>query len=612
MCGIAGIYSYKNILSCVNADELQKMCSHMKTRGPDGEGQWYSRNRHVGLAHRRLSIIDVTDNASQPMAAKDGRAVISFNGEIYNYKELRTTLKNKGYVFHTQSDTEVLLHLYADKGELMVDDLRGMFAFALWDNKKNALLLARDPYGIKPLYYSDNGETIRFASQVKALLAGGAVSFEKNPAGIVGFYLLGSIPEPHTLYKDIKAVPAGSFIWIDPNGAAKPSSFFSMGKIFSEARNQQVNLNAMDFKQIVSDALNETIKYHFIADVPVGAFLSGGIDSNAIIALATECGYQDLQTLTLGFSEYEGNAQDESTLASYCADYYGCAHTKYTLNSKEFGVDLPRLMDSMDQPSIDGINTYFVSKAAAELGWKVALSGVGGDELFGGYSSFKDIVKWSKVVSYASKIPFSNQIFQKLYSLSGLQKISPNPKFYGLLEHGNTFPGAYLLKRGLFLPSELPQIMDKDMAVEGMQTLNIFGLIRDQMGPETNSNFAKISAMESNLYMRNQLLRDSDWAGMAHSLEIRTPLVDSHLIKKIAPFLVSKHNLNSKSNFLAKAPKKPLPEKISNRSKTGFTVPIDKWVQEDKNIDIWRNVASLRKSNCPWARRWAYTLINQN
>jgi asparagine synthase (glutamine-hydrolysing) len=612
MCGIGGIFSYTKTSSRVNEDELRAISSHMRARGPDGDGQWYSADRRIGLAHRRLSIIDVSDAASQPMKGYNEEIVISFNGEIYNYQEIRMSLEGKGYIFTTQSDTEVLLHLYKDKGDRMLNDLRGMFAFALWDNRKNALLLARDPYGIKPLYYSDNGQTVRFASQVKALLSGGGVSFEKSGAGMVGFYLLGSIPEPHTLYQDIKAVPAGSFMWINQGGPAVPSSFFSLGEIFSEARNQQVSLNVMDFKEIVSDALKETIKYHFIADVPVGAFLSGGIDSNVIVALAKESGFEDLQTLTLGFSEYQGNTQDESVLASYCADYYGCSHTKYTLNSKEFSVDLPRLMDSMDQPSIDGINTYFVSKAASELGWKVALSGVGGDELFGGYSSFKDIISLVKVASFASKIPFMNQIFQNSYSCSSLQNLSLNPKFYGLLEHGGTFPGAYLLKRGLFLPSELPQIMDKDMVVEGLQTLDIFGLIHEQMGSETNSNFAKISAMESNMYMRNQLLRDSDWAGMAHSLEIRTPLVDSHLIKKIAPFLVSKHNSNAKRDFLAKAPKRPLPKMVSHRPKTGFTVPIDKWIQEDKSTDIWRNVASLRKPNCPWARRWAYTLLNQN
>ena len=199
----------------------------MAARGPDGSGTWLSQDGRVGFGHRRLSIIDLSDRAAQPMESADGKLVVTFNGEIYNYKALRTELEAEGCVFHTQSDTEVLLHLYAEKGAAMVDDLRGMFAFGIWDLEKRGLLLARDPYGIKPLYYADNGHTLRFASQVKALIAGGEVSKDPEPAGWVGFHIFGSVPEPFTIYREIRNLPAGSTVWVNSHGMSEPKQYFS-------------------------------------------------------------------------------------------------------------------------------------------------------------------------------------------------------------------------------------------------------------------------------------------------------------------------------------------------------------------------------------------------
>jgi len=286
MCGVAGIFSYHKAAPKVDRVELRSIRNHMLSRGPDAGGEWFSRDGRIALAHRRLSIISLSNDASQPMSTKDDEVVISFNGEIYNYKELRLELQNKGYHFRTQSDTEVLLHLYIEKGEMMVESLRGMFAFVLWDKRKKAMLLARDPYGIKPLYYSDNGQAVRVASQVKSILAGGKVSTSKDPAGIAGFYLLGSIPEPYTLYRDIKSVPAGSLVWINEYGVSAPKQYFSIAKIFSEAENRQEKLTYKDSNDILHEALVDSIKHHFIADVPVGAFLSSGIDSSVIVAMA--------------------------------------------------------------------------------------------------------------------------------------------------------------------------------------------------------------------------------------------------------------------------------------------------------------------------------------
>src|SRR6516225_10303747 len=235
MCGIAGIYAYHYAANAVDRVELRRIRDHMAARGPDGLGEWYSQDERVGLGHRRLTIIDLSERGAQPMVSPDGKLVVTFNGEIYNYRQLRALLEAKGRRFRTQTDTEVLLHLYAEKGEAMVHDLRGMFAFGLWDAEKSALLLARDPYGIKPLYYADDGWTLRFASQVKALLAGGKVSRNPEPAGQVGFYLFGHVPEPFTAYQDIRTLPAGATLIVDKIGAHAPQRYHSIAQVFRDA-----------------------------------------------------------------------------------------------------------------------------------------------------------------------------------------------------------------------------------------------------------------------------------------------------------------------------------------------------------------------------------------
>ena len=226
MCGLAGIFAYKDSAPDVDRAELLRIRDHMTARGPDGAGVWYADNGRIGLAHRRLSIIDLSERGAQPMRSADRRYVITFNGEIYNYRALRAEIESRGRVFHSESDTEVLLHLYAEKGAAMLQDLRGMFAFAIWDDASGQLFLARDPYGIKPLYYADDGATLRIASQVKALQAGGAISGKQDPAGLAGFLLLGSVPEPFTVLRAVRALPAGSWLMADGAGPASRRAIF--------------------------------------------------------------------------------------------------------------------------------------------------------------------------------------------------------------------------------------------------------------------------------------------------------------------------------------------------------------------------------------------------
>ena len=359
MCGIAGIFAYHYVALPVDREELRTIRDHMAARGPDGKGEWFSENGRVGLGHRRLAIIDLSDRAAQPMASADGQLVISFNGEIYNYRELRKELEARGRIFRTDSDTEVLLHLYAEKGEAMLAELRGMFAFALWDARKQALLLARDPFGIKPLYYSDNGRTFRFASQVKALLAGGQVDTAPEPAGHAGFFLWGSVPEPWTLYRGIRSLPAGHCLWLSEKGA-EPAAFSRIEEMLAGAAANPARGSKAEALEAIGCAVRDSVHAHLIADVPVSMFLSAGLDSAMITALATGQGERP-HTVTLAFAEYVGRANDEAPLAEQLAAKFGTRHATLMVRRADFEEDREKLLAAMDQPSIDGVNTWFVA-----------------------------------------------------------------------------------------------------------------------------------------------------------------------------------------------------------------------------------------------------------
>jgi asparagine synthase (glutamine-hydrolysing) len=604
MCGIAGIYAYHYAANAVDRAELRCIRDHMAARGPDGLGEWYSQNERIGLGHRRLSIIDLSERGAQPMASADGKLVITFNGEIYNYRELRAALEKKGRIFHSQTDTEVLLHLYAEKGEAMVKDLRGMFAFGLWDADKNALLLARDPYGIKPLYYADDGWTLRFASQVKALLAGGKISRDQEPAGWVGFCLFGSVPEPFTTYQEIRALPAGSTLWVDRIGTRESKAYFSIGETYCEAEVAKPPAGSEQLRGAVRDALLDSVRQHLVADVPVGAFLSSGIDSGSIVALMRDVGQQDIQTITLAFEEFRSSREDEAPIAMEVAAQYGTRHTTRVVTEREFSNDLPKILDAMDQPSIDGINTWFVSKAGRELGLKVAVSGLGGDELFGGYPSFRDVPSWVRTFALPGQAPGLGDAAR--WVMTGLGQFSPtmSPKAAGLLKYGKNYAGAYFLRRGLFMPWELETVIGAETARLGMQRLDPIRHIDAALKPEPRTSFGKVAVMESSLYMRNQLLRDTDWASMAHSLEVRVPLVDSKLLRSLAP-ITAGTRLRSKQ-LLADSLSMPLPSSVVDRPKTGFTTPVQSWLQRDNRLQQWRGVPALALKKCPWARRWAF------
>lgn len=611
MCGIAGIFPYHYASLDVDRGELRRIRDHMAVRGPDGCGEWFSADNRVGLGHRRLAIIDLNERAAQPMMSADRRLVITFNGEIYNHLALRRELEAKGYIFRTESDTEVLLHLYADKGEAMVKDLRGMFAFGLWDSRKGALLLVRDPYGIKPLYYADDGWTLRFASQVKALQSGGHVSRDPDPAGYVGFHLFGSVPEPYTIWKEIQAVPAGSTMWVDRIGVSEPRQYFSLAQTYREAQANPLRLDGLELYRFAREAFLDSVRQHLVADVPVGAFLSAGVDSGSLVGLMRDAGQSDIQTVTLTFSEFTGKPDDESPLAEQVARQLGTRHTTRTVTEAEFLEDMPRILDAMDQPSIDGINSWFVSKVAHELGLKVAISGVGGDELLAGYSLFERIPTWVRQLAIPSHIPFLGRLARTVGRHCIPGRLAVHPKALSLFEYGGTYPGAYLLARGLFMPWELGAMLDKDIVREGLRRLRPLDYIGDILVPDPGTARNRIAVLEAGHYMRNQLLRDTDWASMAHSLEVRTPLVDSRLLQTLAPALAPGGAYQGK-DLLAKSSSVPLPESVRARGKTGFSIPMANWISSAPRFQPGEYHSNTKASHEPalWARRWAHTILS--
>ena len=571
MCGIAALYSYDARGVAHDRGELRAASAWMECRGPDGSGEWASSDGRVSLAHRRLAIIDLSDAGAQPMATADGALVISFNGEIYNYRELRAVLEGKGYRFRTGTDTEVLLHLYAEKGEAMVSDLRGMFAFALWDEKKKGLFLARDHFGIKPLYYADDGRSIRVASEVKALLAGGSIDTSPDEVGQAGFYVWGNVPEPHTMYRGIRSLPAGSTMWVDREGVSAPRAFADIATMLAAADTARVTMDAHERAERLRAAMLDSVRHHLVADVDVGVFLSAGIDSTVLATLAAEAGGR-LRTVTLGFAEYRGTSQDETRVAEAVAKQIGTDHTTIWVTRQDFQGALDDLMERMDQPTIDGVNSYFVSRAAKEAGLKVVLSGLGGDELFAGYSDYLDIPRMVQLVSH---VPLHDVIGSGVRRmLAPILAHGGSTKYASLLEYGGDYAGAYLLRRAVFLPWEVQRFLGGSVESSLHETAVMRETIRlslTQCSPPV-----KVAVLESAWYLRNQLLRDTDWASMTHSVEVRVPLVDWTLWREVAALGLISPYVGKRA--LASTPRVQLPSSVLSRKKTGFTVPMRQWM----------------------------------
>jgi len=450
--------------------------------------------------------------------------------------------------------------------------LRGMFTFAIWDNVEQQLFLARDAFGIKPLYIANDGNTFRFASQVKALLKGD-VDRAPEPAGHVGFLLWGSVPSPYTLYKSIRALPPGHSMLVSAKGAELPKAFCRISGVLAQASHAVVNGDRQTALREIADAIHDSVIAHQVADVPVGVFLSAGIDSCLIASTAATHGANS-HTITLGFKEFAGTADDEVPLAEEIARTLGAWHHTMMTSREDFEGEREKLLAAMDQPSIDGVNTWFVARAAAQMDIKVALSGLGGDELFASYPGFHQIPKILRYGKPFIGMPALGQAIRKISS-PVISRIT-SPKYAGLVEYSNSAGSAYLLRRSLYAPWELEKHLDPAFVREGLEELKT----RESLDATTHnisSDRLAISALEMTWYMRNQLLRDADWAGMAQSLEIRVPFLDIDLLRKTAPWFAVYPDITKSEIAAVAAP--TLPASVLNRPKTGFSVPVREWIK---------------------------------
>jgi asparagine synthase (glutamine-hydrolysing) len=612
VCGIAGIVVYGEAPP-IGEGELLRLRDAQRHRGPDGEGIWIAPDGRVGLGHRRLAIVDLSPLGSQPMASADGRLRVVFNGEIYNFRALRAELESRGHAFRSQSDTEVLLHGWRAWGEGLLDRLRGMFAFALHDADRRETLIARDPLGIKPCYLLDDGRRLLFASEAQALRAvadDGGIDLD----GLAGYLLWGSIAPPRTLYRRIRALPAGSWLRVREGGVEAPVAYYRLEDELAGARTMAPGEAA----EALRSALLDSVQHHLVADVPVGAFLSGGVDSSALVGLMTELGAGPIRTVTLAFDDPR---LDESGLARLAARRYGTDHHEVPIRVDAIRENIADAIRSLDLPSVDGINTFFVSQAAAKTGLKVAVSGVGGDELFGGYGTFDLVPSLLRSHRRICAVPGGGALLRAaarglpMVPDARLAKLARAARFAG------DEAGAYWAVRGLFSPAEIARLLEPELAGEGA-CLDPRQEVRERLRLEDLPPEERISALEIRRYLQVQLLRDTDATGMRHSLEIRTPLVDRDLLRAVAAVPGGMRFAGPAKRGLREAVRPPIPEELWNRRKRGFTLPFEDWLREGHLIDEMPELPGLRpdetrrvlrrfrRGSLHWSRVWALCVLS--
>lgn len=455
----------------------------------------------------------------------------------------------------------------------MLPMLRGMFAFAIWDREEQRLFVARDPFGIKPLYYAESDGRLIFASQVKAIVASGLVALDPEPAGHVGFFRWGSVPEPFTLYRAIRALPAGSWGEWSARSGFRVGRYCSLGEEVLSARDNAVPVTPHQGRERLGAALRSTMDAHFISDVPVGVFLSGGLDSAMMVGLAGEAGHRGLTAVTLAYDEFAGTDHDEAIPASETARHFGAKHVIEQLGRKDFAASRDQLFEAMDQPSIDGVNTFFVSRAAHRQKMKVMLSGLGGDELFGGYSDFTRLPALHRRLRLLAALPGADTAWRSAARLIGVARA--RPKAAALLAHAGSLEKLYLLSRSLADPAAIENFLDPAFVREGLAVLDT-----DRKLTETTRGVVddktRLSLLNAEWYMRNQLLRDSDWAGMAHSIEIRVPMVDLPFWREILALRYGGLDFGKHDMLACLATR--LPETVTGRVKTGFAIPVRDWL----------------------------------
>lgn len=530
---------------------MEQMTASQVHRGPDDSGLF--QDRYVALGHRRLSIIDLSPAGHQPMPNKDGTIWVTYNGEIYNYRELAAELAECRFL--SRSDTEVLLHGYAAWGiEGLLARLRGMFAFAIYDarTEPSRCLLARDRLGIKPLYYLARPEFVAFASEVKTLVGAGLAANQKNPDAIAGLLLLGSVPAPATGIRGVDCLLPGHYLVADARGVTI--------RRYWELDGAEPRATASGLPQ----TLEETVQRHMVSDVPVGVFLSGGVDSAALVALANRSKFS-LATLTVVFDETEFS---EAAEARGIARSFQTDHREVRVTSQDFINELPNVLRAMDQPTNDGVNTYFVSRAARQAGLTVVLSGLGGDEVFGGYKHYHWLARHRGSIRRFSALP---EVLRRAVLATAVSygRVRGRENWMRLssLENGVTEQGLYLALRGFFAPQQVRALLDVDERTVRLLADEYLG------GPIFRH-------LEMRRYLHDQLLRDTDVFSMAHSIEVRVPYLDHILVGQASGLFWRNSRGEGNKPLLTEAVGEPAVFEAARRPKRGFAFPFGKWMRQ--------------------------------
>lgn len=565
MCGICGMVSSGRP---VKAEVVERMCEAIVHRGPDDGGVYLSPDAQCALGNRRLSILDMSFAGHMPMSTEDGRFHITYNGEVYNFADLRGELESRGYRFRSGTDTEVILALYREHGEACVDRLNGMFAFAIWDEMERTLFLARDRMGIKPLYFARQGSSLLFASEIRAILASGLVSRRIDPVGATGYLMLGSVPDECTIVAGVQSFPPAHVArW--RNGQLSFHRYWNH-------RDELLNAEPLPEDEIAEglrETLKDAVRRQLISDAPIGIFLSGGLDSSMLAALSCALGREHMRSVSITFEE---RAYDESSAASAVAGRFGLDHVESRVTAETVAAELDRVIAGMDQPSSDAINTYFASKAAREADLTVALSGLGADELFGGYPSFQTVPEVRRLMSRIRKIP-------GYASLLPLAEWSPGVPLRGRklarwMNGSDSIEAAYVTVRGILAPGEArkltPKMVDFRAAEYVRATVDVRGLGEQEA----------VSLMESRLYMHNQLLRDTDAMSMRHSLEVRVPFLDNAVVSMAARCKAALGRSRKASLIAARAIY--FPSGLESGGKKGFSFPFEEWLAGGKHAEL--------------------------
>lgn len=581
---------------------MQRMCDAMFQRGPDDGG--LATRGNVTLGMRRLAIFDPA-HGHQPMITPDGRFTMVFNGAIYNHRELRAELEGFGHSFRTACDTEVLLAAFAQWRLACLPRLRGMFAFAVWDDRERTLCAARDPFGIKPLYFARQpGGGLVFASSLNALVAGKVVAPEIDAASVGEYLAWFSVPAPRTIYRGVANLPPGHVLTADARGSTRTGAWWRLPAPTAPA---PVATSYEEFRQGLRTQLEDSIRAHRLADVPVGAFLSGGLDSTAIVGLMTRLGGPALKTFSIVFDEPGFSEQASARLA---ARTFATDHHEARLTGSQLEADLPRILSVFDQPTGDGINTYYVSQLARQHGVTVALSGLGGDELFGGYPAFRDLPRLQRLLPWWRALPPAAR--QRLVTWLDRQPGVQARKLADFLAYARDLHELASLRRRV-LPETARQELLNPEARRLAQRLGPNHPMLDDFAHELAGAdpFQIISAWEMRTYMTDVLLRDSDVFSLAHSLELRVPFIDLPLLSWLWPQPTRfKYQDHRTKRALADAVSDLVPAAIRHRRKQGFTFPLSHWMRRELRPFLEATFAPDSLAACPWldspavARLW--------